>query len=235
MAEGERREGAHPEAELKAGEDDVGVLAAEALGTGAAEGLAERVVGELGDIGLHDGAADDEAGAGRDVAEIVQKVEPLDAGEFLVELPAGEGQFLRRGRGVEFHQDLAAPGAEEGIGGIKAGVFGEVIGGEEVVVIDVDEEIAAAFAETAPAGLGEAQFGFDDDAARGMPGEIEGAGERRAGEVVDEEQFPLIERQGLLPKRLECAPEEMGEGIVRADDDADHRVTKPRRFGAVKG
>ena len=98
---------------------------------------------------------------------------------------------------------------------------GEIGGREDVVVVDEDQEFAAGFDDAAQAGAGEAEAHFGDDASIrvGLENFVGGKGGR--GGVVDDEQFPLREGQGLRGETGEGARETTGVRVVRAEDDGE--------------
>ena len=162
------------------------------------------VVLELGAIGVCGDVADGQAGAdGEPCSELALDSgieEGVSGGGCLgveVILPDASGHPVG-GRCFVFGFSVAAEGAQEGM--IDEGLEGgfEVVGGEEAVVVDEDEDFALGFGDSAQAGGGESEGGFGDDAEAGVPGGVDLSGKGRGGGVVDEEAFPLGFGKGLL-------------------------------------
>ena len=95
---------------------------------------------------------------------------------------------------------------------------GEIIGGEDVVVIDKDKERSGGLMDTADAGVGQAKCRLDDAPGAGMPSEIDPGCNRFSGGVVDEDELPLDQRQCLGAQARECVPQVIRPGVVAAQD-----------------
>ena len=208
--------------------DEIVVAAGYELRAGAIEGAPAGVAGERGNVGFRTAAAEGESGAdgrapgvfawvrrgpdgaGGGVAGIAEREEAVELAR-----PSGRSRF-------ELREGATADGAERGVGGENGGDEGEVVRGEDVVVVDEDEKIAGCFSEAAKAGGGEAELRFAHDAGVRVPRKIERSENGRiAAAVVDEDKFPRGGVKRLGAQAGDRARETARVGVVGGDNDGD--------------
>src|SRR5271165_3398827 len=128
----------------------------------------------------------------------------------------------REGGRLERRYRLPARGAEPCVALEEAHGLGDVAGGQDVVVIDEDDDGPLRGADPGQPGRREPEprLAEHPDVAGGVVAVVLLRGERRRG-VVDEEGLPEAGRERLIPQPAERPPEAPEVGVVGGDDDGD--------------
>ena len=81
----------------------------------------------------------------------------------------------------------------------------KIIRGEDIVVIDKDDQGRPGVRDAALAGIGDAKPLFANVSRQGMPRQIPLVGQGLVRRIIDDEQFPLLRGNGLRPQGPEDA------------------------------